>query len=82
MDLALLDVVMKDMSGPELAAELQRLRPEMPILFVTGYPDQFAILEERKIPVLKKPFTSLTLIQRIREILNGPTMAKEASAQA
>lgn len=82
VDLALLDVVIKDMSGPELAPGLQRLRPGLRILFMTGYPDQLAILEERKLPVLKKPFTSVTLIQRVREMLDGPTATKEASAQA
>jgi DNA-binding NtrC family response regulator len=75
VDLVLLDIVMKDMSGPELAVELQRLRPGLPILFMTGFPDQLAILAERNVPVLKKPFTSVTLTGRIRQILDGPRVA-------
>src|SRR5690349_1949996 len=66
LDLVLVDVMMPDMSGPELALEVQRLRPGLPILFITGYPDQAAIMLERNQPVLQKPFTSVTLIQRIR----------------
>ena len=79
VDLALLDVVMKDMSGPELAGELQRLRPELPILFMTGYPDQLAVLEERSLPVLQKPFTSVTLTDKVRQILDGPKAAETSA---
>src|SRR5581483_9540141 len=61
IDLAILDVVMPDMSGPELALEIQRMRPRLRILFVTGYPDQFGLLAERNLPVLSKPFTSVKL---------------------
>lgn len=79
LDLALLDVVMKDMSGPELAHELQVLRPDLPILFMTGYPDQLAILVERKLAVLSKPFTSVTLTDKIRQILDGPKAAETSA---
>lgn len=72
LDLVLIDVIMPDMSGPELALELQRLRPGVPILFITGYPDQVAIMLERNQPVLQKPFTSVTLIQKVREMLDRP----------
>ncbi|MDX1495400.1 MAG: PAS domain S-box protein, partial [Longimicrobiales bacterium] len=38
-DMLLTDVVMPGMTGPELASEVVRLRPEVPILFVSGYAD-------------------------------------------
>jgi len=75
IDLAVLDVVMPDMSGPELAAEIQRIRPGLRILFITGYPDQFAALAERNLPVLTKPFTSVKLIRKIRQVLDKPQAA-------
>lgn len=75
LDLAVLDVVMPDMSGPELADEIQRLRPGLRILFITGYPDQYAALAERHLPVLTKPFTSVKLIRKIREVLDKPQAA-------
>ena len=61
------------MSGPELAMELQRLRPGVRILFVTGYPDESAGLIERHQTLLRKPFTPDALISKIRELLEGPT---------
>lgn len=63
---------MPDMSGPELALEVQSRYPGLSVLFITGYPDQLAIMLGRNQPVLKKPFTSVTLIRRIREILDRP----------
>jgi hypothetical protein len=71
IDLAVVDVIMPAMSGPELAIELDRLRPGMTILFVTGYPDEFAGLIERGQTVLRKPFTSDALISTIRELLDA-----------
>lgn len=67
--LAVVDVVMQDMSGPEVADEIRRMRPVLPVLFMTGFPDQFDALRERGQPVLRKPFTSLTLIRKVREVL-------------
>lgn len=79
IDLALIDVVMQDMGGPELAHELEQLRPRTPILFMTGFPDQHQSLMLQGFPVLYKPFTSVTLIRKIREVLDRP---KSSSAKA
>lgn len=82
IDLALVDVVMQDMAGPELARELHQLRPGLPVLFMTGFPDQHQLLMAQRLPVLFKPFTSVTLIRRIREILDRPksTAAGQSSS--
>jgi len=82
IDLALVDVVMQDMAGPELARELHQLRPGLPVLFMTGFSDQYQILVAQRMPVLLKPFTSVTLIRRIREILDRPksTAATQSSS--
>lgn len=79
IDLALIDVMMPDLSGPELAEEIQRIRPGLRILFVSGYPDQLAILRERGRPVLRKPFTSVKLIRKIREVLDKPRAARSTA---
>ncbi len=69
------DVVLPKMSGPELAKELKALRPNMRILFMSGYMDD-AVIQHGMIdpdtPFLAKPFTSAGLIRKVREVLDMP----------
>jgi two-component SAPR family response regulator len=61
---------MPDMTGAELAREIRRLRPDVPILLITGYAGR--ALEERDLaafPVLHKPFTPKQLEAAVRAIL-------------
>ncbi|MBV9881398.1 MAG: response regulator, partial [Sphingomonadaceae bacterium] len=57
-DLALLDFAMPGMNGAELARAARRLRPGLPIIFVTGFAesDQLEGALGSDVPVLKKPF--------------------------
>lgn len=71
VDVALLDLILPGMGGPELAEMVQRMRPGVSVLFMTGYPDQLASLIGDHRPVLKKPFTSVELINKIREVLDA-----------
>jgi CheY-like chemotaxis protein len=64
---------MPRLSGPELAVELRRLYPSLPILFMTGYADDgalrhAALAEEPR--VLLKPFLPKELARRVRELLD------------
>ncbi len=74
IDLLLTDVVMPEMSGAELAVRLAAPRPELKVLYMSGYTNE-AILHrgmfEDAISFLQKPFTSETLGQRVREVLDG-----------
>jgi len=71
--LAITDVVMPQMSGGELAKELDTLRPETRVLFVSGYAGQ-TVLDHRVIDVdynfLQKPFTLKQLAAKVRAILD------------
>jgi CheY-like chemotaxis protein len=73
IDLLLSDVVMPEMSGPEVAERLLRRHPAMKVLFMSGYAgsvvDRFK-LEEAGHNVLQKPFTAHDLSRRIREMLD------------
>jgi PAS domain S-box-containing protein len=74
IDLLLTDVVMPGMNGRELAEEMERLRPGIRVLFMSGYTDDAVLLagistDERTL--LPKPFTSLDLARRVRAALSG-----------
>jgi signal transduction histidine kinase/ActR/RegA family two-component response regulator len=66
------DVIMPHMNGHELAGKLSELRPEMKILYVSGYSDNdigdHGVLDPRY-ELLQKPFTPQTLARKIRDVI-------------
>jgi PAS domain S-box-containing protein len=75
IDLLLTDVVMPVMTGPELARRVASLRPELPVLFISGYAESALAPKRgagRKASFLQKPFTPEELAHTIREILELP----------
>jgi PAS domain S-box-containing protein len=73
IDLLLSDVVMPRMSGPALAERLQRLRPGLRTLFMSGY-SQAALGDGKPLPVgidlVEKPITLDALARKVREVLD------------
>ncbi|HUA15906.1 MAG TPA: PAS domain S-box protein [Verrucomicrobiae bacterium] len=73
--LAVTDVVMPNMSGGELARQLLQVRPEMKLLFVSGYAGQ-TVLDHKVFDLetnfLQKPFSLKQLSAKIREALHQP----------
>jgi hypothetical protein len=72
--LLLSDVVMPQMSGPELAKRLASARPGMRVLCMSGYTDDSIVRHgvlEAHIAYLQKPITPEALTTRVREILDG-----------
>jgi two-component system, cell cycle sensor histidine kinase and response regulator CckA len=65
------DVVMPRMGGIELAKRLKQLRPDLPLLFVTGYVEQSEALHDSApgTPVLLKPFSTNALRQSVNMAL-------------
>ena len=71
IDLLLTDTVMPQLNGHELAEELRARRPEMKILFTSGYAaDAIHRVLEPSIAFLPKPFTPTSLGRKVREVLD------------
>jgi two-component system, cell cycle sensor histidine kinase and response regulator CckA len=71
--LALLDVVLPKLSGPEICAIMRAKKPGMPVIFVTGYGADSALLEQMQregLAVLQKPYSPRDLARKIRETLD------------
>lgn len=73
LHLVLTDVVMPRMTGSELAYRLNSLRPNLPIVFMSGYADDplLDVIGRLGIPFLSKPFTTDALVQAIRNALSA-----------
>ncbi|MCU0624484.1 MAG: response regulator [Gemmatimonadaceae bacterium] len=72
VDLLLTDVVMPGDSGPMLVHEARRARPGLPVLFISGYPDdELARHREMyaEVPLLRKPFAVDDLLAAVQEQL-------------
>ncbi|MEZ4386967.1 MAG: response regulator [Candidatus Krumholzibacteriia bacterium] len=71
-DLVLTDVVMPDLSGPALVERLQRRRPDLRSMYMSGYPKDEVTgrrLREADIVFVSKPFDSVTLLTAVRRAL-------------
>jgi FixJ family two-component response regulator len=71
-DVLLTDVVMPGLTGPQLARELQRIRPGLPTVFMTGYSDDAALNAESAI-CISKPFDEFALLDALeRAVISAP----------
>jgi PAS domain S-box-containing protein len=72
IDLLLTDVIMPQLSGPELATRLVVLRPGLKVLFMSGYTDDR--IAGGRLPAdgafLQKPITTVTLTRKVRDVLD------------
>jgi CheY-like chemotaxis protein len=71
------DVIMPQMSGPELVDKLHAVRPEVEVLFLSGYSAETVrqrALHEG-VAFLQKPFDDVSLLQRIRSLLESSRRA-------
>jgi two-component system, cell cycle sensor histidine kinase and response regulator CckA len=73
IDVLVTDVVMPRMNGADLATAVERIRPGLKILFISGHPERAgAGLDPNGVSnLLMKPFTADTLAARIKELITG-----------
>ena len=74
IDLLLTDLILPGMSGRDIAKRVGELRPEAKVLFMSGYTDDALIHShgfDEAFAFLQKPFSSVTLGAKIREVLDG-----------
>jgi len=73
MHLLLTDVVMPGMDGPALAKQIQREKPDIKILYMSGYATNFIMHDGVVDPgmnFLEKPFHPRALLAKVREVLD------------
>jgi PAS domain S-box-containing protein len=72
------DVVMPEMDGRELADQLKIQRPEMKVLFMSGYTADVILqrgVDDNVVGLLRKPFSQEELAGKVHEVLAGPERA-------
>ena len=72
--LLLTDVVAPGMSGPMIADQIAALRPDIKVLFMSGYDNTQVVqryVVEKGYSLLVKPFSMIQLEQKIREVLGA-----------
>jgi len=80
IDLLLSDLIMPESEGPPLLDRLVPARPDLRVLYISGYADE-AVVRHGVIvegtPFLQKPFTPLALCGKVREVLDDPRSGSE-----
>ncbi len=67
-DILLTDVAMPDMNGFELTEKVKRIRPNIAVIIMTGFIDNFSYnmaIEARATDFIKKPFTLEELMEKV-----------------
>jgi DNA-binding NtrC family response regulator len=78
--LLLTDIVMPKMNGVELSEYLVKIKPELKVLYMSGYPRKhFSQLRQQNTAaqLLKKPFSLYKLTQKVREVLDSKNLAEK-----
>ena len=77
--LLLFDVIMPKMSGKEAFDMIRKIRPDIKVLFASGYPADFIHrkkIDEEGLPFVVKPISPTALIKKVREVLDKKDSAK------
>jgi PAS domain S-box-containing protein len=75
IQLVVTDVVMPEMGGRQMVQRLSELRPDLRVLYLSGYTDDAVVRHgvlQANVAFLQKPFTMATLTNKVRQVLDLP----------
>ena len=73
IDLLITDIIMPNLNGKELAEQALKLKPDLCVLYTSGYTDNQLVTDgelEKEINFLQKPYSIVILLKKVREILD------------
>jgi PAS domain S-box-containing protein len=82
--LLITDVVMPNMDGPTLVRAVKRIKPEMAVIFMSGYAEEAFRRNDEKaedLHFLPKPFGLKQLAAKVKEVLSGAPAPKRAAGE-
>lgn len=83
VELLVTDVVMPELSGRQLAEAAHQLKPDLPVLYISGYPRDVILHDGRVkegVELLSKPFTQQALAAKVRELLDQSVPLESGAA--
>jgi hypothetical protein len=81
IQLLITDVVMPKVSGRDLADQLTKKRPDLKVLYMSGYTDNAVLnsgILQKEVAFLQKPFTPASLSDKVREVLESDGRTRKA----
>lgn len=85
IDLLLVDVVMPELTGPEVAERLSARQADLRVLYTSGYTDDEVLrrgITAAQVEFLQKPFRPQDLVQKVRSVLDAPAQAAGTGSSA